>query len=47
MFNLVGDADGNLWAIFPDDTKNNPQFETDNEGNIYMIVSDDEIEVSA
>ena len=43
MFNLVGDEEGNLWAVFPDDSEGYPQFETDGDGNIYMIVSDNEM----
>lgn len=47
MFNLIGDNEGNLWAIFPDDTSDYPQFETDKDGNIYMVVSDNEKGISA
>ena len=47
MFNLIGDEDGNLWAIYPDDAGSAPAFETDEDGNIYMIVSDNEKGASA
>lgn len=39
MFSLVGDEDGNLWAYYADGD-NPPQFETDDEGNIYYITPD-------
>ena len=46
MFNIVGDEDGNMWAIYADATSD-LKFESDDDGNIYMIVSDDEEGVSA
>ena len=39
MFTLSGDEDGNLWAYYADgDTP--PEFETDENGNIYYITPD-------
>lgn len=39
MFTLAGDADGNLWAYYADGG-DPPQFETDEDGNIYYITPD-------
>ena len=39
MFTLSGDAGGNLWAYYVDDTTP-PQFEVDEEGNIYYLTPD-------
>ena len=39
MFTLAGDADGNLWAYYADGS-DPPQFETDEDGNIYYITPD-------
>ena len=39
MFNLVGDGDGNLWVVVPDGAENPPEFEVDDDGNIFMMVS--------
>ena len=40
FYALVGDEDGNLYAICADDD-NPPQFETDDEGNVYVILPDE------
>ena len=47
MFNLGRDEVGTLWHFFAENVEKPPQFETDDDGNIYMIVSDDEKGVSA
>ena len=39
LFTLVGDEDGNLWAYYEDGTSE-PQFETDENGNIYYVISE-------
>ncbi len=38
-FTLAGDAEGNLWAYY-NDADESPQFETDEDGNIYYITPD-------
>lgn len=38
-FTLAGDDEGNLWAYY-NDTDTPPQFETDEDGNIYYITPD-------
>ena len=40
FFTLVGDENGNLYALCTDDD-NPPQFETDDEGNIYFVLPDE------
>ena len=40
FYALVGDEDGNLYALCTDD-ENPPQFETDDEGNVYVILPDE------
>jgi hypothetical protein len=40
FYALTGDKDGNLYAICADDD-NPPQFETDDEGNVYVILPDE------
>ena len=40
FYALTGDKDGNLYALCADDD-NPPQFETDNEGNVYVILPDE------
>ena len=39
LFTLSGDAEGNLWAYYADGTTP-PQFEVDEEGNIYYLTPD-------
>ena len=39
MIALSGDENGNLWCYYPD-ADSPPQFETDDTGNIYYILSD-------
>lgn len=41
LFTLSGDADGNLWAYYADGATSAPEFETDNDGNIYYITPDE------
>ena len=41
-FTLAGDADGNLWAYY-NDTDAEPQFEVDEDGNIYYILPDPDV----
>ena len=41
LFTLSGDADGNLWAYYADGD-NPPEFDVDDEGNIYYITPDPE-----
>ena len=38
-FALAGDADGNLWAYYNEENAP-PQFEVDDDGNIYYIIPD-------
>ncbi len=40
FFTLVGDENGNLYALCTDDD-NPPQFETDDAGNVYFILPDE------
>lgn len=40
FFTLAGDAEGNLWAYYAD-TDTPPNFETDEEGNIYYVTPDE------
>ena len=39
FFTLYGDSEGNLWCLYTDGSTG-PQFEVDNEGNIYYITPD-------
>lgn len=41
-FTLAGDEDGNLWAYY-NDTDATPQFEVDENGNIYYILPDPDV----
>ena len=40
FFYLMGDADGNLYAVTTDD-ETPPQFEIDSTGDIYLILPDE------
>ena len=40
MFTLAGDEDGNLWAYYAEGSTP-PEFETDENGNIYYITPDE------
>lgn len=41
LFTLSGDADGNLWAYYADGATSAPEFEVDDDGNIYYITPDE------